>query len=161
VTFWVKADSGTAPFWFHFESYKPSELDPSHPLYDASLTVNQKSVNAFIDGGTVIIKDDFGDLVLLRDDHFNGEWQFVSLPWEFLTMTDSAAVAELLPWSFPWDGSVRDPEPASHFNPAILRTMKWHTAPESDAIKTAYWASEGNLWNATPGEKANPGVWYL
>ena len=109
----------------------------------------------------MIIKDDFGDLVLLRDDHFNGEWQFVSLPWEFLMMTDSAAVAELLPWSFPWDGSARDPEPTSHFEPSIIRTMKWHTQPESDAIKEAYWASEGNLWNETPGVKAEPGVWYL
>ncbi len=36
-----------------------------------------------------------------------------------------------------------------------------HTQPESDAIKTKYWASEGNLWNETPGVKADPGVWYL
>jgi len=66
-----------------------------------------------------------------------------------------------LPWSFPWDGSARDPEPTSHFEPSILRTMKWHTQPESDAIKEAYWASEGNLWNETPGVKAEPGVWCI
>jgi hypothetical protein len=161
VSFWVKADSGTAPFWFHFESYKPSDLDPAHPLYNAALTQSQKSVNAFVDGGTVIIKNDFGDFVLLRDDHFNGSWQFVSIPWDFLTMTDSAAVAEILPWSFPWDGSAKDPEPQSHFEPSILRTMKWHTKPESDAVMAAYWTSEGNLWNETPGVKAEPGVWYL
>lgn len=42
-----------------------------------------------------------------------------------------------------------------------LSMMKWHTQPESDAIKTKYWASAGNLWNETPGVKADPGVWYL
>ena len=163
VSFWIKAEPGTAPFWFHFESYKPSDLDPSHPLYNASLTERQKSVNAFIDGETVIIKDDFGDLVLLRDNHFNGEWQFVSIPWDFFTMTDSAAVAAILPWSFPWDGSARDPEPTSHFEPSIIRTMKWHTNPESDGLHNAYWASEGNLWSDTPGDNStvSPGEWCL
>jgi len=157
VTFWIKADSGTAPLWFMAESFKPSEP----PVIDAGLQQRQYSVNAFIDGETVIIMDEFGEAKLLRDNHFNGEWQLVSLPWEFLTMTDSATVAEVLPWSLVWEGSMKDSEHGlSAFDQTRIRTIKWHTKPESDALIQQYWKSEKNLWGAA-GVKAAPGKWMI
>ena len=163
ITFWIKADSGTAPFWFHMESWKPSELPPDHPKYNADLNQRQKSVNVFVDGETVISKDEYGDFIVLRDNHFNGKWQYVSIPLDFLTETDSALVASLVKWSFPWSTSVKNPEPGQNFDPTILRTIKWHTKPESDAVLSQYWNSEGNLWSDTPGDLSTvaPGKWEI
>ncbi len=157
VTFWVKADSGTAPFWFMGQSYKPS--DP--PVQDPNLSERQYSVNVFVDGETIINFDDFGDMYVHRDRHFNGEWQFVSIPWEFLTMTDSALVDEMIPFSLVWEGSVKDTEgDQSSFDYSRLRTIKWHTKPESESLIQKYWNSPDNLWG-DPGEMAPPGVWSL
>ena len=157
VTFWIKADPGTAPLWFMGQSYKPS----SPPVVDATLNERQYSVNAFIDGETIIQVDDFGDLYTLRDNPWNGEWQFVSLPWDFLTDADSAEVSQLLPWSLAWEGSVKDKEGnKSSFDISRLRTIKWHTKPESDFLIDQYWNSPNNLWGP-PGQKAKPGVWAI
>jgi hypothetical protein len=51
-----------------------------------------------IDGETIVKKDPFGNPFVFRDVAFNGEWQFVSIPWDFLN-GDSAVVAPLLPYT--------------------------------------------------------------
>ena len=141
VTFWIKAEPGTAPLWFLAQSFPP---DFDGTTYSGD---KQISTQAFIDGETVIVKDGVGELKVLRDNHFNGEWQFVSLPWEFLEMSDSAAVAEMLPWSFAWEGSAADTRDDVAFDKSILRTIKWFTRPEGgDFLRDQYWESPDNLW---------------
>ena len=140
VTFWIKAEPGTAPLWFLVQAFPP---DYDGTTYSGD---KQETVNAFIDGETVIVKDGMGELKVLRDNHFNGEWQFVSLPWEFLTMSDSAAVAEMLPWSLAWEGSSVDTRDDVAFDVSKVRTIKWFTKPASDFLKDQYWESADNLW---------------
>ncbi len=140
VTFWIKAEPGTAPLWFLIQGFQP---DYDGTTYSGD---KQETVNAFIDGETIIVKDGNGGLKVLRDNHFNGEWQFVSLPWEFLTMSDSAAVAELLPWSLAWEGSSADSRDDVAFRVDQVRTVKWFTKPASESLKDQYWESADNLW---------------
>ncbi len=163
VTFWIKSDPGSAPLFFHAESWKPAELPANHPKFDANLNNREKSAIIFVDGGTVVVENEFGDFRVLQDEHYNGEWQYVSLPMNLLMIQDSSALAELIPWSVVWNNSQHDSEPATAFDPEMLRTIKWHTHPENSSVQAAYWASDGNLWSDTPGDNStvSGATWYV
>ena len=159
VTFWIKADPGSAPLFFHGESWKPAELPTDHPKYDANLNNREKSAIIFVDGATVVVENEFGEFRVLQDEHYNGDWQYVSIPMNLLMIQDSTALDELIPWSVVWNNSMQDNEPATAFDPEILRTIKWHTHPENPSVQEQYWASEGNLWSDTPGDRSTvPGA---
>ncbi len=150
VTFWIKADSGTHPVWFYAEAWSPSSLLESNPDYNAGLTNKQKSANIFIDGSLVIREDEFGDFSVMRDEHFNGMWQYVSMPWTFLQMSDSLELATLVPWSLAWEGSSDDAEgDSSSFDHTYLRTIKWHTKPENNSLRAAYKAAVPTYLDST------------
>ena len=151
VTFWIRADAGTAPLWFRAQSFPP---DFDGTTYSGE---KQLSNHAFIDGETVIIEDALGELKTIRDEHFNGQWQFVSLPWKFLELYDSAAVEALLPFSEVWEGSLRDLASGLGedvvFEKDKIRTITWFTKPENDYNVQRYWDYEDNLWGL-PGSVA-------
>ncbi|MEN8191344.1 MAG: T9SS type A sorting domain-containing protein [Bacteroidota bacterium] len=153
VTFWLKADAGTAPFWFIAQSWADA---------DAGATQKQYAVSTFVDGETVLIVDEYGDVQVLRDNPFDGEWQFVSIPWKFLKMTDQAAVEALLPWSSVWEGSADDTEAGFAFDEGLMRTIKWHTKPEGDqATIDAYGASADSKWGDLGDLYDTPGEWII
>ena len=157
VTFWIKAEPGTAPLWFMAQSFPPNYEPATNPDFSEK----QLTVNAFIDGETVVMKDGTDELKVLRDNPWNGEWQFVSLPWEFLTMKDSAAVAEMLPWSLVWEGSAKDNDgDNTEFDVSRIRTLKWFPKPESDFLMNQYWNYDENLWGP-PDIMAEPGEWEI
>jgi len=159
VTFWIKGDPGSAPLFFHGESWKPAELPTDHPKYDANLNNREKSAIIFVDGGTVVVENEFGEFRVLQDEHYNGEWQYVSIPMSLLMEQDSTALDELIPWSVVWNNSMQDSEPLTAFDPELLRTIKWHTHPENPSLQAKHWASEGNLWSNTPGDNSTvPGA---
>jgi len=159
ITFWIKAEAGSAPLFFHGESWKPAELPIDHPKYDVNLNNREKSAIIFVDGATVVVENEFGEFRVLQDEHYNGEWQYVSIPMSLLMEQDSTALDALIKWSLVWNNSKNDSEPLTAFDPELVRTIKWHTHPESAGLQAAYWASEGNLWSDTPGDNSTvPGA---
>jgi len=163
VTFWIKAEAGSAPLFFHAESWKPAELPVDHPKYDAALGNREKSAIIFVDGGTVVVENEFGEFRVMSDEHYNGEWQYVSIPMSLLMEQDSTLLDELIPWSVVWNNSMSDSEPATAFDPELLRTIKWHTHPENASVQAKYWASADNLWSDTPGDNStvSGATWYV
>jgi len=69
----------------------------------------------------------------------------------------------LIPWSVVWNNSMSDSEPATAFDPEMLRTIKWHTHPENASVQAKYWASVDNLWSDTPGDNStvSGATWYV
>ena len=150
ITFWIKADSGTAPLWF----YAQDQVQPGSEK-------KQKSVSVFIDGETVITIDEFGEMDLKYDNHFNGKWQFVSIPWQFMMDTDSSEVWDILPYSFVWEGSRFDQDGStSKFTNSWIRTITWHTkAGGEDGWNNVYWADPNCLWGPAGTHKDNNEYW--
>jgi len=99
VTFWVKAKSNSKPFWFWVE-------DASY-AGDAGQTAR-----ITIDGATV-----FDNGKVVKDEPWNGQWQFVSLPWSLLTSNDTAYVSHTFPGSMT--------RTISNFNRAIVRQLQF------------------------------------
>lgn len=95
VTFWIKGQPECQyPFWLRVRSQ-------NHPVDGKDV----EGAYVMIDGETIVKKDPFGFHFAFRDVHFNGEWQFVSIPWDFLNL-DSTGVASVIPYS------LADPEGA-------------------------------------------------
>jgi hypothetical protein len=94
VTFWIKGEPDCSyPMWLRVRSQ-------NHP-------VDGKDVEgAFIciDGETVVRTDNFGFHSAAVDTPFNGEWQFVSIPWSLLKLgaDDLAELQGAVPYS--WAG---------------------------------------------------------
>jgi len=94
VTFWIKGESDCAyPLWLRVRSQ-------NHPVEGKDV----EGAYITIDGETVIRTDDFGYHEAVADKPFNGEWQFVSIPWSFLKLgaDDLAELQEVNPYS--WAG---------------------------------------------------------
>lgn len=88
ITFWIKSQKGNSyPLWLRVRS-------ANHPVDGKDV----EGAYVMIDGETIVKKDPFGFPFAFRDVPFNGEWQFVSIPWDFLN-GDSAAVAPVLPYT--------------------------------------------------------------
>ncbi len=150
VTFWIKAEPNTCPVWFY-------ALDWPSPA-------GFKNVSAAIriEGETVITQDEFGEW-MARLNTFNGQWQFVSIPWAFLQLADSAAVHAIVPYSFVHEGTsyggADNDGPAYAFTPATLWSLTWASATTDDGPKgvwnAAYATSPNCKWNLPLG---SPGV---
>ncbi len=99
VTFWVKADSSTKPFWFWTE--------------DASYAGQQgQSAHIAISGESV-----YADSQVVKYVPFNGQWQFVSLPWSLLKSNDTAYVSRTFYGSMAY--------PATNMDISILRDVQF------------------------------------
>ena len=152
VTFWVKADAGTCPVWFY-------PLDQESPAAYKNVGTSVR-----IEGETIITQDEFGEFVLSRHELYNGEWQFVSIPWAFFMEKDSAIVWDVLPYSFVHEGTEKDNDgDAYSFTTDIVRTLTWATITTDDGPHgrwdEVYRTSPDCKWNADPAQKVGDQVW--
>jgi len=152
VTFWIKAETGTAPVWFYALTY-----DNAFGSKDISASIR-------IEGETVITQDEFGEFVQSRLNSFNGEWQFVSLPWNFLMETDSSVVDATVPYSFVMEGTSGDGDGAnSRFGTSNLKSLTWATITSDDGPHQkwddVYRTSPDCKWNPDPALKLGAQRW--
>ncbi len=137
VTFWIKGEPDCSyPMWLRVRSQ-------NHP-------VDGKDVEgAFIciDGETVVRTDPFGFHFAAEDNPFNGEWQFVSIPWSFLKLgeADLTELQETVPYS--WAG-LRGGEHhvgGADFDLTTIRTFTLDSKEGGNADQGNYpWPSSGD-----------------
>ena len=101
VTFWIKAKPGSHQVWFWLE--------------DASYNGNAgQSARINISGARVFSKD-----TLVVNEPFNGQWQFVSIPWSLISSNDTSYVKNAIPGS--WTRTV------SAFDKSMIRHTEFDT----------------------------------
>jgi len=154
VTFWIKAEPGTAPLWFY-------ALD-----YDNAWGKKDHSASIRIEGETVVCQDEFGEFYVHRLNEFDGSWQFVSLPWVFLMETDSSIVDAVVPYSFVMEGTSGDTDGEnSRFGTSNLRTLTWPTITTDDGPNAkwdaVYRTSPNCKWNPDPAVKLGAQRWSI
>ncbi|MBN1351067.1 T9SS type A sorting domain-containing protein [candidate division KSB1 bacterium] len=152
VTFWIKAEPGTAPVWFY-------ALD-----YDNAWGKKDHSASIRIEGETIIAQDEFGEFFAHRLNTFDGTWQFVSLPWAFLMETDSSIVDAVVPYSFVMEGTSGDTDGEnSSFGTSNLRTLTWPTITTDDGPHAkwddVYRTSPDCKWDPDPSQKLGAQRW--
>lgn len=94
VTFWIKGEVGCQyPFWLRIRS--------QNSLVDGK---DVEGAYVCIDGETIVRTDAFGYHYAASDVPWNGEWQFVSIPWTFLEMgaDQLSELQSVIPYS--WAG---------------------------------------------------------
>lgn len=94
VTFWIKGEPGCQyPFWLRIRSQN-SPVDGK----------DVEGAYICIDGETIVRTDPFGYHYAASDVPWNGEWQFVSIPWTFLKLgaDQLSELQEVIPYS--WAG---------------------------------------------------------
>lgn len=145
VTFWIKAEPGTAPVWFYVLDWSNASGKKDH------------SASIRIEGETVVAQDEFGEFFAHRLNAFDGNWQFVSLPWSFLMESDSAIVDGVVPYSFVMEGSMGDVDgTASRFTPANMWSLTWATITTDDEGVGGQRARWDNVYRTSPDCKWNP-----
>jgi len=119
ITFWIKGEEGCQyPLWLRVRSQ-------NHPVDGKDV----EGAYVCIDGETIVRTDPFGYHFAASDVPFNGEWQFVSIPWTFFKLgaDQLAELQEVIPYS--WAGlrggehHVGGPD----FDLSTLRTIAWDT----------------------------------
>lgn len=126
VTFWIKAAPGSYPLYFRIRS--------------ANSTVDGKDVygaHICLQGETVVRMDAFGYPAIGSITPWNGEWQFVSLPWEFIRMSDVVELQKICPYS--WAGHKEGEHYYGEwFDPSAIRWLSLDTADGGQADRGAY-----------------------
>jgi hypothetical protein len=123
VTFWIKAEPDTPPLWFYPGGW------------DAPSGARNYGASIRIEGETVVTQDEFGEFGASLKK-FDGSWQFVSLPWNFIMETDSLVVDATVPISFVHEGNPYgagdDDGNAYAFTNTEIRTLNWSSKTTDD-----------------------------
>jgi hypothetical protein len=92
ITMWIKSRAGNeSPLFMRIIC---SKLDG---------TVDVEGAAVCITGETIVGEDDFGFHFAKSLKPFNGEWQFISIPWTFFALYDATEVQAVVPYS--WAGN--------------------------------------------------------
>jgi|SaaInl4_200m_RNA_FD_contig_91_317616_length_1795_multi_6_in_0_out_0_2 hypothetical protein len=90
ITMWIKSRAGNLnPLYMRIICTKFEGADV-------------EGVATPITGETIIRADDFGFHEAVSHKPFNGEWQFISIPWTFFVIHDAAEAQAVIPYS--WAG---------------------------------------------------------
>jgi len=134
ITFWIKGLVGCQyPLWLRIRSQ-------NHPVDGKDV----EGARVPIDGETIIRKDAFGYHFAASDVPFNGDWQFVSIPLDFLQLATAAEVQAVIPYS--WAGHVEGDHwfGGPTFDPKTIRAIMLDTRAGGEANQGNYpWPSAG------------------
>jgi len=135
ITFWIKGPKGCQyPLWLRTRS-KNSPVD-GKDVYGAYICIQ---------GETIVRMDAFGYPYAASLTPWNGEWQFVSIPWAFIKTTNPADLQAVVPYS--WGGHV---EGGHYYGEWLdLSNMRWLALDSGDgggADKGNYtWPAGGSI----------------
>ncbi len=133
ITFWIKGEEGNQyPLWLRVRSQ-------NHPVD----TKDVEGAYVTIDGETIIRTDPFGFHFAAADVPFNGEWQFVSIPWSFLKLATQSEVEDVIPYS--WAGTKGEGHHVGgpDFDLSTLRSIQLDTK-EGGQFTSYPWPDGGN-----------------
>ena len=117
VTFWIKAPKGNEyPLWLRIRGADNAEGQQQHGAYIC------------IQGETVVRNDAFGFPYAASKVPWNGEWQFVSLPWTFIKTSIAADLQAVVPYS--WGGITSRPRYYGEW--LDLATIQWLSLDTKD-----------------------------
>lgn len=89
ITFWIKAAPGTYPLWLRTRS-------KNHPVDGKDVY----GAHICLQGETIIRMDAFGYPYAASVRPWNGDWQFISIPWELIKTSNLTDLQAVVPYSW-------------------------------------------------------------
>ncbi len=118
VTFWVKGPKD-CPYPLYFRARSKNSAVDGKDVYGAYICLQ---------GETIVRMDAFGYPYLARSAKWNGEWQFVSLPWAYIKSTNLTDLQSVCPYS--WAGHIAGDHYVGEW--LDLSTIKWLSLDTSE-----------------------------